>query len=155
MMGTLGLLMQAAFPGIPLGVAGAKLELADIPVVLGACITGPIGGMICGFLYGITSPAFYALVPSMMCILGLLGYFARRRNGSFSVALGITGTRVLFGPLLSGIMFKWLVFTSAALLDVWLLCFVYAFPGAIVSIFLYIFVQKKIPKLFSILDDKN
>lgn len=155
LMGSIGLVMQATIPGIPLGVGGAKLELADIPVVLGASITGPVGGMICGFLYGVTSPAFWALVPSMMCILTLLGYLTRNRSDSFSISLAIIASRVIIGPLLSGILFNWLVFTSAALIDVWILCLVYALPGAILSIAIYTLIQNKIPKLFSTVNDKK
>jgi len=154
-MGTIGLVMQATIPGIPIGVGGAKLELADIPVVLGASITGPIGGMICGFLYGVTSPAFWALIPSMMCILTLLGYITRKKSDSFSISLAITGSRILIGPLLSAVLFNLLVFTSSPFIDVWILCFVYAFPGAILSICIYTLIQKKIPKLLSTINDKN
>jgi uncharacterized membrane protein len=86
-MGTLGLVMQATVPGIPLGLAGTKIELADIPVVLGSSLSGPVGGIICGLLYGVMSTANLALIPSMICIFGLLGYLTEKRNDCLSVIL--------------------------------------------------------------------
>ena len=62
-MGTFALVMQATVPGIPLGVAGAKLELADIPAVIGSSIGGPVGGIICGLLFGVMRTANLALIP--------------------------------------------------------------------------------------------
>lgn len=73
--GTLSLIMQLALPGIPLG-AGGKLELAEVPAILGAAFTGPLGGAINGFLHGIMSPGYLALVPTSICSLALLGYLS-------------------------------------------------------------------------------
>ena len=146
MMGTIGLVMQATLPGIPLGLAGAKLELADIPVILGSSLTGPIGGIICGFLYGIASPAYLALVPSMVCILSLIGYLSKKRNDLLSVSLAIIVSRVILGPLLLAFSMKHLCFPSATYFDTWLLSFTYAVPGAIVSIVVYTIIQKAIPQ---------
>lgn len=47
LMGTLSLVMQVFVPGIPLGIGG-KLELADIPAVIGSAFAGPVGGVITG-----------------------------------------------------------------------------------------------------------
>jgi len=155
MMGTIGLVMQATVPGIPLGLAGAKLELADIPVILGASLSGPIGGMICGFLYGIASPAYLALIPSMMCILALRGYLSEKRNDWLSVASAIIGSRVIFGPLLSAFPMKHLCFPAFTYFDIWLLCLTYAVPGAIVSIVVYCVIQKIIPELLLTLKENK
>jgi hypothetical protein len=154
-MGTLGLVMQAIVPGIPLGVGGAKLELADIPVVLGASITGPVGGIICGSLYGIMSTANLALFPTMIFVFGLLGYLTNKRSDCLSVSLAIIGTRVILGPVLLAVLMKWIYFASMPFIDVWVLCLVYAAPGAVVSIGIYALLQKKIHALLSILNDNK
>ena len=154
-MGALALVMQAVVPGIPLGVAGAKLELADIPAVLGSSISGPVGGIICGLFYGVMSTANLALVPSMIIVFGLMGYFADKRNSCAAITVTIIGMRVVVGPVLVAAFMKWIYFPTMSFVDVWILSIVYAAPGAIVSVGIYIFVQKKIPRLLSAIKDNN
>ena len=155
MLGTIAIVMQSAFPGIPLGVGGAKLELADIPVVLGATVTGPVGGVICGILYGISSPAYLALIPSMVLILGVIGYLSDKRNGWFSIIGIIVVMRIVVGPLISGALFNLIYFTTNSFQNVWLLCLGYAAPGAVLCIATYPVVVKRIPALLSANKEKN
>ncbi len=77
-MASLSLAMQVAFPGIPLG--WGKLELAEVPALLGASLTGPVGGAIVAFAYGVPSPGFAALVPLALVDFTLVGYLARNRR---------------------------------------------------------------------------
>jgi riboflavin transporter FmnP len=154
-MGAAALVMQAALPGIPLGIAGGKLELADIPAIFGASITGPIGGIICGFLYGLASPTYLALIPSMMCVLGLIGYISDKRNNWLTTVLAIIVSRVIFGPLLLAVPMKFIYFNTLTYVDTWLLCLTYAVPGALASIAVYMLILKKIPRLLSRLNENN
>ena len=147
--------MQATVPGIPLGVAGAKLELADIPAVLGSSIGGPVGGIICGLLFGVMSTANLALIPWMVIVFGLIGYLSDKRNSCASITVIIIGMRIIFGPFLVAFFIKWIYFPAMSLIDAWVLSVVYAAQGAIVSIGIYIFVQKKIPRLLSTIKDNN
>lgn len=143
--------MQAYVPGIPLGVGGAKLELADIPAVLGASLSGSVGGMICGFLYGVFSPAYLALIPSMVIVLTLLGCLSDNLKRG-RIALAIILSRAIIGPVLSAILFKWIYFSSIPFLSVWLLCFSYAIPGVIIVILLRFLIEKKFYWLISSLE---
>ena len=145
MMGTLSLAMQAFVPGIPLGWGG-KIELADIPAILGAVFTGPVGGTINGFLYGIISPVYLALVPTSVCSLALLGYLSESLKIRGNAILAIVIARVIFDPILASFLFKWIYYGSTApLLAIWIISLWYDVPSAIISIPLYIFMEKKVP----------
>jgi len=152
MMGTLSLMMQAFVPGIPLGFIGGKLELADVPAILGAAFTGPVGGIINGFLHGILSPGYLALIPSTVCSLALLGYLSESLKIRWKTILAIIIARVIFDPILGVILFTLIYYGPAApLLSIWIIGLYYDVPSAIISIPLYIFVQKRIPWVASLL----
>ncbi len=155
MMGAMTLVMQAVLPGIPLGIGGGKLELADIPAILGASITGPIGGVICGFLYGIASPTYLALIPSMICILVPIGYVSDKLNNWKITVLAIIISRVIFGPILLAVPMKLIYFNTLTFGDTWLLSLTYAVPGALASIAVYMLMSRRIPGLLSKLNESN
>lgn len=155
MMGTVCLVMQAIVPGLPLGVAGAKLEFADIPAVLGASLTGPVGGLIVGFFYGLLSPANLALVPGMMFTFALLGFLTDKYNSCLQTIVSVVVTRLGFGILLLTVLMKTIYFQTSTYEHVMILCIVYAAPGAVVSIALYCSLQKLIPGLIPYLTDKK
>jgi hypothetical protein len=143
MMGTLSLIMQLVVPGIPLGVAGGKLEFAQVPAILGACFSGAIGGIICGFLHGVYSPAFLALIPSTMLNLGLLGYIADNLKIKGRIIIAIIISRIILGPVFAAIIFKLLYYTGATYLSIWILGLTFGIPSAIVSIPLSTLLQKR------------
>ena len=155
MMGTVCMVMQAIVPGLPLGVAGAKLEFADIPAVLGASLTGPIGGLIVGFFYGLLSPANLALVPGMMCSFALLGFLTDKYKSCLQTIISVIATRLGFGILLLTDFMKAIYFQTSTYEQLMILCIVYAAPGAIVSLALYCSLQKLIPGLISYLKDQK
>lgn len=143
-MGTLSLIMQLVVPGIPLGYG--KLELADVPAILGAAFTGSVGGIINGFLYGISSPSYLALIPTSVCSLALLGYMLENLKMRWKAIPAIIIARVIFDPILAAILYKLIYYGPAApLLAIWIISLYYDAPSAIISIPLYIFVQEKIP----------
>lgn len=149
MMGTLSLAMQAFVPGIPLGWGG-KIELADIPAILGAVFTGPMGGAINGLLYGIISPVYLALVPTSVCSLALLGYLSERFKIRGNVVLAIVIARVIFDPILASFLFQWIYYgPTTPLLAIWIIGLWYNVPSAMISIPLYIFMEKKAPWIVS------
>lgn len=93
--------MQMVVPGIPLGWGGGKLELADVPAILGAAYTGLVGGIINGFLHGILSPTYLALIPTSMCSFALLGFLSENLKMRWKTIPAIIIARVIFDPILA------------------------------------------------------
>jgi len=152
MMGTFSLIMQLVVPGIPLGWGGGKLELADVPAIVGTAFTGPVGGIINGFLYGILSSTNLALIPTSVCSLALLGYLSENLKIRWKVISAIIVARVIFDPILAAILYQLIYYgPSAPLSIIWIISLYYDAPSAIISIPLYIFVQKRMPWVTSYL----
>jgi uncharacterized membrane protein len=132
--GALSLAMQFFVPGIPLGVG--KIDLALVPAMVGAVFAGPMAGVIIGFLHGIGSPAYIALIPSSIFSFTLLGYLAQRFKIKGGTALAIIIARVLIGTVVATIIFKPLVYPSVPLLTIYLIGLGYNIPSSIIAVFL-------------------
>ncbi|MEM3627236.1 MAG: hypothetical protein QXZ25_04350 [Candidatus Bathyarchaeia archaeon] len=134
--------MQLVVPGIPLGVGG-KIELADVPAIIGAAFSGPIGGIITGFLHGIMSPTYLALIPATVCSLALLGYLSDNLKMKWKTILAIIVTRVIFDPILGAIFYKLIYYgPSVPILTIWVIGLYYDVPSAMISIPLYLCIEK-------------
>lgn len=142
LMGSLSFLMQIAVSGIPIGMG--KIELADIPAVLGAVFTGPVGGMITGFLYGIGSPSLLALLPSEVCGMTLMGYMSKNLKLEWKA---IPISRILFVPVLATILYSLTYLKGTPFIMIWLIGLSYNTPGALISIPLYFALKKRMSQL--------
>lgn len=150
--GTMSLLTQVFVPGIPLGWGG-KIELADIPAIIGAVFTGPVGGVITGLLYGAASPVYLALIPSSVCSFALLGYLSNslKVEGNTVIAIVIY---VVFTSVVNTLFFKLIYYGPAVpFLAVWIISLWYNVPGSIVSILLLVFIERKMPWLYQALKE--
>jgi len=140
-MGALSFAMQMFVPGIPVGLA--KVELADVPAVLGAAFTNQIGGVLVGFLYGLGSRLPQYSIPLSMFGFSLLGYLAKKLKMGW---MAIPIVRGFVHPLLGSIVIKVLYYGPAVPLEPILIrVFINYIPGAVISVPLYIFIEKKIP----------
>jgi len=141
-MGALGLAMQLFVPGIPLGMG--KIELADLPAILGATFTGPIGGAIAGFLYGISSGVPLALAPAETLSFAVLGYLSKNMKMKW---LAIPIVRVFLTCPLNSFLIKIIYYGAAPLYVILIRSLYYNVPSVIISVPLCIFIEKKIPLL--------
>jgi len=141
MIGAISLAMQVFVPGIPVGLG--KMELAEVPAILGAAFTNQIGGVLIGFLYGFGSRTILASLPASMFTFGLLGYLAKKLERGW---MAIPIVRGFVHPLLSGIL-SWEIYHGAAvpLEAILILAFYKVIPGVVISVPLYVFIHKKIP----------
>ncbi len=145
-MGALTVVMQVFLPGIPL--PAGKLELADIPAILGSAFAGPIGGIINGFLYGITIPSaavFVALIPASIISLSLLGFLSKNLHMSW---ISILIARVIINPIAKTFLLVYLFYPpDVMILPVYVLALSYDIPGALVSIPIYALVKRQLPSV--------
>ena len=103
-----------------------------------------MGGAINGFLYGIISPVYLALVPTSVCSLALLGYLSERLKIRGNAILAIVIARIIFDPFLASFLFKWIYYgPTTPLLAIWIISLWYDVPSAIISIPLYMFIEKR------------
>jgi len=130
--GALSLAMQLFVPGIPMGVG--KIDLALVPAMVGAVFAGPMAGIIIGFLHGIGSPAYLALIPSSIFSFTLIGYLAEKLRFRGGTALAIIIGRVLISTVVATLIFKPLVYPSASLLAIYLIGLGYNIPSSIIAI---------------------
>jgi len=140
-MGALALAMQIYVPGIPMGMG--KIELADLPAVQGAAFSGLIGGVLIGFLFGLGSGVPLAAILASPISFALLGYLSKNLKMKW-VAIPIVYGLVY--PSIMAILVKIFYYGAAVPLFVILLRSLwYCVPTAIISVPLYIFIEKKIP----------
>lgn len=159
-MGALGLAMQIVIPGIPMGIG--KIELADIPAIIGAAFACPIGGMFIGFIYGMGSGVPLAAIPTntfAFFLISLLSNKLRSVNWqSKKLRWGWAGVpiiRIGLYPFVMAILVTAIYYTTRGpfylfYIPVLIRTFLYTTPGALISIPIYLVVERSIPWIYTV-----